>query len=90
MSFIQTDGVIAVACDRPGCEARVLGVGVTSRQQKRDAVDLAERKGWQLSPHGVLTVDLCPVHLELTLPHRLSVTRLFTDDGRELPYKGGR
>ncbi len=90
MSFLQTDGVIAVACDRPGCTARALGVGVTPRQQMRDAVELAERKGWQLSPHGVLTVDLCPIHLELTLPHRLPVTRLYADDGTPLPYKGGR
>jgi hypothetical protein len=73
-----------VACDRPECEATVEGVGNSSRDQIRDAVDFAERKGWQIGPHGV-AVELCPMHIEPSLPHKLPITRLFDCYGQALP-----
>jgi len=91
MSFDNSlDDVTLLCCDRPGCDAALEGVGHSKHARQRDASDLAYRKGWQLSPHGFTTTDLCPMHLEPTLPHRLPVTRLYDEGGRELDYRGKR
>lgn len=84
MSFINLDDQTALLCDRPLCEARCEGVGKDEHARQRDAAVVAERKGWQLSPHGFTVTDLCPMHLEPTLPHKLPISPLYDRDGREV------
>jgi hypothetical protein len=86
MSFHRDPlGAVWLHCDRPGCDARIEGIGHTERQRIRDAVDVAERKGWQISPHHGEQFELCSVHYEPTLRHKLPVTELYDADGNALP-----
>ncbi len=87
MSFKNLSGDRwSIHCDRPECTASIEGVGRNQHEQQRDSAIVAERKGWQLSHHGAdVTTDLCPVHLEPTLAHRMPVTRLYDPYGRALP-----
>ena len=76
-------------CDRPGCEAHVEGIGKTEREQRRDAVVVAERKGWQIGPHGT-EFELCSMHIEPTLAMPMKRTPLYNEYNEAISYRGRR